>query len=1112
MACTNDICSRGTCVSTDNCPGGLTCDHGTGQCTSGPRTTSFQQGVNGYTDVVDTYIDAALGDQSAMTPIVCDGDPVEQVLLRFNNLFGSGANQIPLGSSIVSATLTLRVGGGANDQSANAVNLHRLLAGWLGPDVWSVYGDPPWNSTDGIQADGTDALPTADATATMSTASTAYSVDVTTSLRAWALNPPTNYGWVILPTGTDGLRLESSESTTASYRPLLSVTYAAPAGQCTTDLECSDGVWCNGAETCNLSTQLCQAGPARNCDDAIACTTDSCNETTDSCDHTPSSAACDDSNVCTDDVCSLTLGCQHTNNAASCSDSNACTTADTCSAGTCVGGPAPNCNDGIACTNDSCDTGNGCTHLSNCPGNQTCNPGTGLCETSTVPPLPILAGATWSYYKGSLEPPANWSALLFDDASWLTGPSGFGYGTDCAASRGTTLDDMANSYVSVYMRRLFLVGNPALVTSLTLTADYDDGFVVYINGTEVARRNVVGTPPAYGQLATADHECSVCNGTCNAAESIDLTSFKGLLLAGNNVIAIQAHNVTAASTDFTVLPTLSSTESSSGCTSDGQCDDGLYCNGAETCNLGTSTCQAGTAPSCGDAFSCTTDSCNETTNSCDHVANDAACSDGNVCTGAETCNVTLGCQGGTPLNCDDTVACTSDTCDTALGCQHADNCTGGQVCNHTTGECSTNPVTMTFQQGDANAYGGTADTFIGSGLASQATTNPVVIDNDPTVEQALVRFDGIFGSGTNQIPVGSTITSATLTLRVGGTTNDESPSPVNFHRLLHPWVDSGLWADYGASPWNATAGIQADGTDALATADATATMSALNTSYPVDVTGSVQAWANAPSDNHGWVILPTGTDGLRLQSSESTTVSYRPLLSVTYTSPLPSCTSDPQCDDGLFCNGAETCNLGTLTCQTGAPPSCSDGVTCTVDTCNEDTDTCDHTPCAMTVAAEGSRYLAVTPPSGATTLALRVTSAGLACLPRYVAADGTLVSAPVYRAPADWGTVHVHAQPIAPGRLYTVEALRAGEVPIGSGAATTWAWGDTDNANGVDLFDILCVLDGSQNRFVKCTLYATDLRGPIPDGVVDNDDIQAMLDAYESKPYPESDPCSGVTP
>jgi hypothetical protein len=58
------------------------------------------------------------------------------------------------------------------------------------------------------------------------------------------------------------------------------------------------------------------------------------------------------------------------------------------------------------------------------------------------------------------------------------------------------------------------------------------------------------------------------------------------------------------------------------------------------------------------------------------------------------------------------------------------------------------------------------------------------------------------------------------------------------------------------------------------------------------------------------------------------------------------CTQDSDCDDGAFCNGAETCDSDGVTpgtCQSGTPP-CTDGVDCTVDSCDEATDTCGHTP------------------------------------------------------------------------------------------------------------------------------------------------------------------------
>ncbi len=62
---------------------------------------------------------------------------------------------------------------------------------------------------------------------------------------------------------------------------------------------------------------------------------------------------------------------------------------------------------------------------------------------------------------------------------------------------------------------------------------------------------------------------------------------------------------------------LSVTIAAAGCTGNAQCDDGIYCNGAETCNIGTG--QPGTAIVCNDGIACTTDSCNEATDNCDYI-------------------------------------------------------------------------------------------------------------------------------------------------------------------------------------------------------------------------------------------------------------------------------------------------------------------------------------------------------------------------------------------------------------------------------------------------------------------------------------------------------------
>ena len=163
-------------------------------------------------------------------------------------------------------------------------------------------------------------------------------------------------------------------------------------------------------------------------------------------------------------------------------------------------------------------------------------------------PLPILVGTTWAYFKGTVAPPANWNTNAFNDASWLTGPSGIGYGDGDDA---TTLSDMQNSYTTVYTRRQFDVANPAAIGGLELRADYDDGFVAYLNGVEVARRNIPAGTPSNTTLASSAHEASGgTNG--NAIETISLNAFVNQLVTGTNTLAIQGVNVSLTSSDLTM--------------------------------------------------------------------------------------------------------------------------------------------------------------------------------------------------------------------------------------------------------------------------------------------------------------------------------------------------------------------------------------------------------------------------------------------------------------------------------------------------------------------------------------------------------------------------------
>lgn len=169
-------------------------------------------------------------------------------------------------------------------------------------------------------------------------------------------------------------------------------------------------------------------------------------------------------------------------------------------------------------------------------------------------------GPGWKYVKGTQEPSPDgtgaatiqWTQQAFNDASWLDGATGIGYGDNDDA---TVLSDMRHNYASVYLRRAFTVPDPSALDNLMLAIDYDDGFVAYLNGVEIARSRSMaesGTPPKFNTLATANHEA------LQSVETFSLKSFLHLLRPApeKNILAIQVHNVTLDSSDLSLHPRL----------------------------------------------------------------------------------------------------------------------------------------------------------------------------------------------------------------------------------------------------------------------------------------------------------------------------------------------------------------------------------------------------------------------------------------------------------------------------------------------------------------------------------------------------------------------------
>ena len=181
--------------------------------------------------------------------------------------------------------------------------------------------------------------------------------------------------------------------------------------------------------------------------------------------------------------------------------------------------------------------------------------GVGTLDRSFDNPLPRPAAdlshrqeSGLKYSADTSRPPDNWNDLAFDDKGWKTGTAGFGYGDDDDV---TVLADMRNHYSAVYLRKRFDVDRVEQVDSLYLYVNYDDGFIAYLNGKEVASAGVYRRrwDPPRDQHETTGYEPFV------------IRNANALFKRRENVLAIEGHNATLDSSDFSLDPLLSTRNS-----------------------------------------------------------------------------------------------------------------------------------------------------------------------------------------------------------------------------------------------------------------------------------------------------------------------------------------------------------------------------------------------------------------------------------------------------------------------------------------------------------------------------------------------------------------------
>ena len=188
-------------------------------------TMSFQEGVNGYSGTVDTYVDRnsssnSFGSDATVIVNEAGNSNEKQGLIRFDNLFGNSAGQIPQGATITGAELVVNVTDAA--AGGDDFSLHRLEIGFTESSTWNSLSS-------GVQTDGIEAAVTPITTATNLTSTGAVTFSgLGSTVQSWA-NGAVNNGLLILKTAANSWAFSSSEATTASQRPQLIVHYNAPS-------------------------------------------------------------------------------------------------------------------------------------------------------------------------------------------------------------------------------------------------------------------------------------------------------------------------------------------------------------------------------------------------------------------------------------------------------------------------------------------------------------------------------------------------------------------------------------------------------------------------------------------------------------------------------------------------------------------------------------------------------------------------------------------------------------------------------------------------------------------------------------------------------------------
>ncbi len=157
----------------------------------------------------------------------------------------------------------------------------------------------------------------------------------------------------------------------------------------------------------------------------------------------------------------------------------------------------------------------------------------------------LKADTTYKYFTSSEGTPAtNWRTAEFNDSGWRKGKGGIGYADE---DDNTTIENS----ISVCLRTSFNLIDINTITEAVLNMDFDDAFVAYLNGVEIARSSgLSGNFPESTQTSTSNHEAKMYSGGVPESFYISYDKLSPIFKDGVNVLAVQVHNTGINSSDM----------------------------------------------------------------------------------------------------------------------------------------------------------------------------------------------------------------------------------------------------------------------------------------------------------------------------------------------------------------------------------------------------------------------------------------------------------------------------------------------------------------------------------------------------------------------------------